>query len=1153
MSKQNRGSRSIRRSTIVESLEPRCLLSVNILVHHGDAMNDGANLAETVLTPSNVNSTDFGRQFTTTLDGAIYAQPLYVQNVDITRGSSIGVHSVLYVATMHDSLYAIDANSGAILWQDSFLNITDPTNLAATAGVTTVSSTDINDTTLGPELGILATPAIDLNNSELFLNANTAEVRGTDTHFVQRLWAVNLADGSEAVQPAVIGDTISNNGFTSFAGYQYVAGPIVDGSGNNATPTTYPNTDGWVSAPGGATTPVIAFNALIQMQRTSVTLLNGNVYLGFASHGDNGPYYGWVLGFSESNLALTAAFVTTPTYEGVAGDSPDYTAQGGIWASGSAIATDGTYLYVVTGNGAFNTNAGNFNARGFPIDNDYGDSLLKLGPDPSSSSANENGNGWGLSVADYFTPSNAFHLNRLDLDLGSGGVLLLPNNLTDAAGNPMLIFGGKESRIYLIDRNNLGKFQPGYPTTDATPDPRLYDHVLGEYASDGIDGTAQGVYSTPAYFNGQFYVGIARSAALTFSVSTFASGSNPPGTAYTPTPLQQTPVFSYPDPTFSISANGNTDGIVWGMNVGNSDLLAFAATNITTPIYDSNTVASDEYTGSVKFGVVTVANGAAYLADTAGTIVGYGLHGSYLASDPAFFRNPTNLSVEAISPTDNQVSWTSNSTLASEFRVDRSTDNATWTTLAYVQGALSSYDDTTAAAGTNYFYRVVPVAIASVPSNIGSISGTVFDDANGNGVQDSGEAGIAGVTVYIDATNAGVFKTGDLETTTNSLGAYTLGGLAGGTYIVRQILPSDDKQDYPTLGYGNHITIAAGQTVSNANFGDQMPTVVLASITGTVFDDANGNGVQDSGELGIAGVSVYIDPNNAGVFKVGDLETTTNASGVYSFSGLAGGTYIVRQILPSGDKQIFPANGFGNHVTVTTGEAAANANFGDEGSTITPPPPGGSISGTVFNDANSNGKQDSGELGIAGVSVYIDAANAGVFKIGDLETTTNSSGSYSFIGLAAGSYIVRQILPGGDKQDYPTLGYGNHVTLAAGQAVTNANFGDQSSAVVLASISGTVFDDANGNGIQDSGESGIAGVVMYIDLDNAGVFQSGDPETTTNSAGVYNFTGLAAGTYIVRQIVPSGDKQTSPTKGYGQHVTVAAGQAASGANFGDGA
>jgi outer membrane protein assembly factor BamB len=275
-----------------ESLERRCLLSVNILVHHGDPMNDGDNLAETVLTPSNVNPTDFGRLFTAALDGPIYAQPLYVQNVDITRGSSIGVHSVVYVVTMHDSLYAIDANTGAILWQDSFLDITDPTNLAATTGVTAVPTADIASTALGSELGILATPAIDSNLSELFLNANTREVRGTAIHFVQRLWAVNLADGSAAVQPAVIGDTIANESYSSHTGYEYVAGPIVNGSGNNATPTTYPNTDGWASAPGGFTTPVIAFNAQIQMQRTAMTLLNGNVYLGFASHGDDGPYYG---------------------------------------------------------------------------------------------------------------------------------------------------------------------------------------------------------------------------------------------------------------------------------------------------------------------------------------------------------------------------------------------------------------------------------------------------------------------------------------------------------------------------------------------------------------------------------------------------------------------------------------------------------------------------------------------------------------------------------------------------------------------------------------------------------------------------------------------------------------------------------------------
>src|SRR5580692_5371253 len=108
---------------------------------------------------------------------------------------------------------------------------------------------------------------------------------------------------------------------------------------------------------------------------------------------------------------------------------------------------------------------------------------------------------------------------------------------------------------------------------------------------------------------------------------------------------------------------------------------------------------------------------------------------------------------------------------------------------------------------------------------------------------------------------------------------------------------------------------------------------VTANISGTVFNDANGNGKQDSGEAGIAGVTVYIDSSNAGVFKVGDLETTTNSSGVYSFTGLAPGTYLTRQILPGGAKQTVPASGFGNHVTVTAGQTAS-ANFGDEGAAV---------------------------------------------------------------------------------------------------------------------------------------------------------------------------------------------------------------------------
>ena len=370
--------------------------------------------------------------------------------------------------------------------------------------------------------------------------------------------------------------------------------------------------------------------------------------------------------------------------------------------------------------------------------------------------------------------------------------------------------------------------------------------------------------------------------------------------------------------------------------------------------------------------------------------------------------------------------------------------------------------------------------------------------------------------------------------------------MTAGAYLIRQILPSGDTQDFPTKGFGNHVTLSVGQVTTNINFGDQGSSAPPppGSITGTVFSDANGNGKEDSGELGIAGVTVYSDANNNGKLDAGEISVITNASGVYTFTGLSAGAYLIRQILPSGDKQTFPTSSFGNHITLTSGQAATNVNFGDEGSVVQPPPAGGSITGTVFNDANGNGKQDSGELGIANVTVYIDVAGAGVFKSGDPQAVTNSAGIYSFTGLAAGTYVVRQILPSGDKQTFPTSGFGNHVTLAANQAVNNSNFGDQGSvAVALASISGTVFNSIDNNG--------IGNVVMFIDLNNTGVFKTGDPQATTNSSGVYAFTGLAAGTYIVRQVLPGGDTQASPANNFGEHITVSSGQASTSNNFAD--
>ena len=299
-----------RSPALVEPLERRVLLSSvsitpqDVLTYHTSGnpatssagSSTGYDGSETVLTTGDVNPTDFGKQFTTTLDGQIYAQPLAVANVDITTGANQGIHNVIFVATMHNSLYAIDANTGTILWQDNFTQIGSPQvsgSVNATAGVTTVPGNATENamisSDIGPELGIVATPVINAATNTIYLIASTQERRngstpnasGSDWHFVQRLWAISLSDGSVAVTPdnptveptsggQVIGDTILDPTtgtyppFSSYTGYEYVAGPYIKGTGNNNS--GQPNDDGWTVNPND-TTSVFAGTTPTRAQR----------------------------------------------------------------------------------------------------------------------------------------------------------------------------------------------------------------------------------------------------------------------------------------------------------------------------------------------------------------------------------------------------------------------------------------------------------------------------------------------------------------------------------------------------------------------------------------------------------------------------------------------------------------------------------------------------------------------------------------------------------------------------------------------------------------------------------------------------------------------------------------------------------------------
>jgi uncharacterized delta-60 repeat protein len=232
------------------------------------------------------------------------------------------------------------------------------------------------------------------------------------------------------------------------------------------------------------------------------------------------------------------------------------------------------------------------------------------------------------------------------------------------------------------------------------------------------------------------------------------------------------------------------------------------------------------------------------------------------------------------------------------------------------------------------------------------------------------------------------------------------------------------------------------------------------------------------------------------------------------------------------------------------GEANDNfaANLAVVAYTITPPAPppaGGSISGTIFNDLDADGSKDSGEGPLAGWQVFIDADKDGVLDAAETRTTTDAAGNYRFANLAAGAYRVRQVRPSGWRATSPSSGY-RDVTLAGGQSVTGRNFANTQTVL----ISGTLFNDLDGDGAKDSGEAGLSGWRVYIDADNDGVFDSIERSVLTDSSGNYKFNALPAGTYRVREVRQSGWRVTAP--GGGVHtLTLSGGQTATSKRFGN--
>lgn len=320
------------------------------------------------------------------------------------------------------------------------------------------------------------------------------------------------------------------------------------------------------------------------------------------------------------------------------------------------------------------------------------------------------------------------------------------------------------------------------------------------------------------------------------------------------------------------------------------------------------------------------------------------------------------------------------------------------------------------------------------------------------------------------------------------------------------------------------------------------------SISGTVVNDADGDGVKDAGESGISGRTVYIDADNDSILDAGEKSTTTNASGVYTLSNLSAGTYKVREIVPGGWSQTFPTNNFGLNVTITTGQNATGKNFLVKQNTTTT----GSISGFVYNDLDGDGVKDTNESGVSGRTVFIDLDNDSALDANEKSTTTNASGQYTLSSLSAGTYKVRTIKPSGWVQTFPTNNFGLNVTLSSGQNSTNNNFlTRQSSATNTGKIQGNVFHDFDRDGVKDTGDTGLSGWTVYIDLDNDSILDGNEVRVLTDGSGNYSLNNLAAGTYKIRIVKAAGYVQTFPTSNFGQNATLSTNSSVvTGKNFG---
>jgi hypothetical protein len=390
-----------------------------------------------------------------------------------------------------------------------------------------------------PEIGITSTPVIDRTRNAIYV---VAVSKTSGRNYIHRIHALDLTTGAELFGgPTTITATFPGSGANS-------------SNGN------------------------VVFDPAQYNERPGLLQVGGAIFTTWGSHCDAGPYSSWVMAYSADTLQQTGVINMVPNGN-----------EGGIWMAGAAPAADASgNIYFIIGNGDFGTT---LDSNGFPANKNCGNCFAKI------SSA------MPPALTDYFTPLNTVSESNADTDFGSGGPLLLPD-IVDSNGQTrhLAVGAGKDQIIYVVDRDNMGKFNSSKNN--------IYQQINGALSG--------GVWSKPSYFNGVVYYGAVGDSIKAFPISG--------GRLATSASSKSSNTFGYPGATPVISANGATKGIVWVVDNGNNGVLhAYDATNLATELYNSTQAAGGRDTFAAnKYVTPIVTNGKVFVG-TPNSVAVFGL------------------------------------------------------------------------------------------------------------------------------------------------------------------------------------------------------------------------------------------------------------------------------------------------------------------------------------------------------------------------------------------------------------------------------------------------------------------------------------------------------------------------------------------------